>query len=203
MKWQDGNGQIHDMQCGWCNRQVGSYVRSVGIEQDAGGSFPAGYLTVCSVCGAGSTLLRGRRRDTFVQFPEPLSGADLEHLPDDVERAYTSARRALQAGSLDGASMVLRNLISHVAVDLGAKKGQSYKQYVTWLSDEAHIPPGFDDAVDRLRDLGNETAHELVQADHADILLALDIAELLLRFKYETPGKIATRNAEAISSADA
>lgn len=192
--WSRAEGTL-DHICGHCGRGVGGQVWAQKRDLVHSQELPVGYLTSCPICDRGTAHVRVGLNE-IAAHPSPIPGRHIEHLPPDVDRAYSSARRAVQARSFDGAAMVLRNLISHVAVDLGADRNKRYAFYVDWLNDEGHIPPDSDGLVQQLRRLGNETAHDLIDVEADDVLVALDIADLLLRFRYEAPGRVKARRGE-------
>ena len=49
----------------------------------------------------------------------------------------------------------------HVAVEKGARTGESFEQYVNYLQEQGYIAPTMKSWVDRIRQLGNEGAHDL------------------------------------------
>ena len=78
----------------------------------------------------------------------------------------------------------------HVAVDLGAKEGDSFFGYVDYLASEGYIPPNGREWVDEIRKRGNEANHEIVMASESDAMQLLDFIEMLLKFVYEFPSRI-------------
>lgn len=196
VSWSTGKHEDYAYECGHCGRSVGGHVLAAGsitLQSYPFSDEEIALATACPVCGLPSSHILHPTRP--MQHPPVLVGRDVDHLPDTVGHAYTSARRAISAGSFDGAALVLRNLIAHMAVELGADAGGTYKGYVDWLVEHRHTPPGADDIVDSLRDLGNETAHELIQVDRDEVLDALQVAETLLRFRFEAPESVKRRRA--------
>ena len=121
------------------------------------------------------------------QFPSPMPGNPVGHLPDDVSRVYNEARKSLAGGAPTGAAMLARSLLMHVAVHRGAQENLRFVQYVNYLVDNHIVPAGSKSWVDHIRDKGNAAAHELLAVTHGDAAKLLRFAEHLLRSVYELP----------------
>jgi len=65
----------------------------------------------------------------------------------------------------------------------------SFQFYVNFLSEKGWLPPNALSWVDRIRDLGNEAAHEIKLKSEADAVDALAFMEMLLRIVYEFPAR--------------
>lgn len=194
LRWNTTGHEDHPHECGHCGHRVGATVHAHGEHRDS--HEEVALLTACSVCDQPSAhVLDAMFGRTWRSYPPAPVGRNVEHLPPEIDRAYTSARAAIMVASYDGAALVLRNLLAHMAVRLGAGKGQTYRQYVDWLGENGHTPPDSDDVVASLKDLGNETAHELLEVDRDDVLDALQVAETLLRFRFEAPESVKRRKA--------
>lgn len=194
VRWSAGSHDDHPHECGHCGHRVGAQVLAYGEDRDY--RQEVALATACSVCGLPSAHVFDPFANGFRSSPPPPVGRAVDHLPESVGRAYASARAAVTIGSYDGAAMVLRNLLAHMAVQLGAEPGNTYKGYVDWLSVEGHIPPDSESLVSSLKDLGNETAHELTVVTRDDVLDALQVAETLLRFRFEAPETVRLRKAD-------
>lgn len=191
IRWSTTQHDDHPHECGHCGHRVGATVLAHAEDWDS--RREVAMATACSVCKFPSAHVFDGLSYSFRAYPPAPVGRDVEHLPVKVERAYRSARTAIMVGSYDGAALVLRNLLAHMAVELGADEGLTYKQYVDWLADNGHAPPGSADVVTSLKDLGNETAHELIDVELDDVLDALQVAETLLRFRFEAPESVRRR----------
>lgn len=188
MNWSTGEIKKEAMafDCGHCDaRPAGE--RGWEASRLSTSPFKFARVLLCPNCNLPTIVVEyvGGAR---MQWPQPRTGRDVEHLPPDVERAYQQARDCIGVGAHDAAALILRNLIAHVAVECEAPPGRRYAEYVTWLRDNHYMPPGGDRWVDVLRQLGNETAHELIEVTDDQARLALGFAEQLIRHVYEATG---------------
>jgi hypothetical protein len=81
----------------------------------------------------------------------------------------------------------------HVAVDKGAKPGQSFVEYVQFLVDNHHVPAAARPWVDHIRSKGNEANHEVVLMDRSEAEELIVFSEMLLKSVYEFPAAIARK----------
>lgn len=79
----------------------------------------------------------------------------------------------------------------HVAVEKGAAPNQSFVAYVDHLVNNRYVPPNSQPWVDRIRAKGNEANHEIKLMGRQDASETLGFVEMLLKFIYEFPGKVA------------
>ena len=82
----------------------------------------------------------------------------------------------------------------NIAVEKGAKKGESFLFYVSYLADKGYVPPNGKSWVDHIRTKGNEAAHEIELMSQDDATELIQFAEMLLKFIYEFPSKIPTKS---------
>ena len=66
-------------------------------------------------------------------------------------------------------------------------------EYVEYLSDNHYVPPGGKEWVDQIRKKGNEANHKIILMTKEDTEDILGFTEMLLRFVYEFPHKIASK----------
>lgn len=96
-----------------------------------------------------------------MQVPGASYGSDVDNLPNDVEAVYSEIRRCVQYTAYTAAVLGMRNLLSHVNVDLGADGDKSFNYFVSYLDERRYITPNARGWVDILRGFGNEVTHEL------------------------------------------
>ncbi len=119
--------------------------------------------------------------------PPPVRSLDPrlgKALPTKVRVLTQEVIAALAMGAPTLAALGARTLLTHVAAEQGAPKG-TFQQNVSWLLENAWIPPNGRGWVDRIRTQGNEVAHdlELVAADEAGTIWL--VVETLLRNVYQ------------------
>jgi hypothetical protein len=180
--------------CGHCGNQVGP---NTGYSGSPRTSDKVLFIYICSYCTKPTFFDRQGE-----QVPGVPYGRAVEHLPADIGAVYEEARRCMSVNAYTSAVLGCRKLLLHLAVDRGAKEGQSFKAYVDHLVDNHYVPPGADAWLTKVRDAGNEATHELVMHGQEDALALLKFIELLLRFMYEFPGALAAVEAEGTEAAE-
>lgn len=176
--------------CGYCGNAVGG---NSGYKKTYSDSSPPSErlskIYVCPRCDCPTAFIYDNHGEC-TQIPEPVVGANVEGLPELVESLYDEIRSCVQSGAYTSAVLSERKLLMHVAVDLGAKEGDSFFGYVDYLASEGYIPPNGREWVDEIRKRGNEANHEIVMASESDAMQLLDFIEMLLKFVYEFPSRI-------------
>ncbi len=170
MNWTNLNSlQPRSFTCGFCGKLVAS----------AQGFFtnttPQSYIYICPNCYKPTYF-----PDAQPQVPGVAPGAEVAHLPQDVESLYREARNAVAIGSYTAAVLSCRKLLMHIAVAQKAPPGKSFIEYVEHLADGGFVPPNGRGWVDHIRTKGNEANHEirLMSKDDAEELISF--AEMLL-----------------------
>ena len=181
-------------QCPHCGRNVGPSMGFKGeyLSHD-GKSYKeqSAYIHICPVCTYPTMIL-----STGEMIPSPACGDPIKHLPCNVSAIYTEARRSTTCGAYTGAVQLCRTLLMHVAVEKGADDNLTYAGYVNYLQEHNHVPPGCEQWIDRIREMGNDVAHDLMIVERADAALILKFSGMLLKLTYEFPGEFRTPSAE-------
>lgn len=79
----------------------------------------------------------------------------------------------------------------NIAVDKGEPAGQTFAKYIDFLETNHYTPPNSKDWVDMIRKKGNEATHEIHETPQAEALEILGFVEMLLKFIFEFPAKVA------------
>lgn len=117
-------------------------------------------------------------------------GAQVEHLPADVSKFYTDARRVLDAGVPDASAVQLRKTLEAAAAHFGINDGPLVAR-IEKLLEQGLITRQFGDVLDHVRKLGNVGAHasdEIV--DEASANKALRFTTQVLRNLFEIPAEL-------------
>lgn len=123
-------------------------------------------------------------------WPKPLPGRAVTFLPKDTEKLFAEARLSAQAGSPTASVMACRKILSHIAVEKGAKENLSFKAYIEYLADKGYVTPDGRVWVDYIKDRGNEANHEILLMTEKDAIGVLHLTENLLRNVYELPALV-------------
>jgi hypothetical protein len=164
--------------CGYCGDKVGP---NVGYHDNA-------YckIFICSSCKSPTYFDENGR-----QWPGVAFGAKVAALPNPVQGLYEEARRCMSVSAYTAAVMACRKLLMNIAVEKGAKEDQSFKHYVEWLVENHYVPPGSEALVEHIRSTGGGANHEIDLVSQAAAEEVMSFAELLLKFVYEFPARIA------------
>jgi DNA-directed RNA polymerase subunit RPC12/RpoP len=164
--------------CGFCGDKVGS---ASGYHHSGVGA----TIYICTNCG-GPTFFLGDD-----QYPGPLLGRNIDKLPDDISEIYREIRDSIQNGNFTAAQLLGRKLIMHLAVDVaGAKEGDTFVSYVSFLKQAGYIPPTGDKWIDYVKKMGNEKNHEIKIGKKEEAEKILKFIEVLLIFIYEFAGEV-------------
>lgn len=164
--------------CGHCGSSVSSdrgYFANL-----LGSSRQVARVYLCHDCNR-LTLVD----EEIKQVPAPMLGRSIEKLPSDIEALYSEMRKASADGAYSLVVMGGRKLLMHIAVSLGAEEGKKFVQYVTYLETNHYTPPKSSTWVKEIKDMGNETNHELIISAKEDADRIIKFLDLLMTFNYE------------------
>ena len=161
--------------CGHCNTQVngavvGSYPREDG---------PIKWL-ICTNCSNGSVLTHDG-----VIYPPVMFGPSIEGLSPALIEAYTEARKCLSICAFTSCELICRKILMHVAVEKGAKDGDSFSNYISHLENKGFVTPPMSGWVKLIRKHGNKANHQLNTPDKKQAESTLMFTAELLRLIYE------------------
>jgi hypothetical protein len=167
--------------CGYCGNQVGS-KEGYHLSGEAGQGYTR--ILICPNCNCPTFFSPSSK-----QYPGEAYGSPVRGLPDNIAALYNEARYAASVGSYTAVVMICRTLLSHLAVENEAKKGESFKFYVNYLDDNHYIPPKGKKWVSKIRDMGNDAVHEIMIMNKEQAEEILFFTENLLRFNYDLPNR--------------
>lgn len=174
--------------CGYCGDKISSNKGyKIGSNNDGTGTMIGG-IYICPGC-QGPTYFSPDRS----QIPGGKVGSKVNYVPDNLNQLYEEARSSIVNNCNTAAVLLSRKMLMHIAVELGAKENIKFIEYVNFLSEEGYIPPNGRHWIDYIRTKGNEANHEITlmtQKDASDLLIFI---EMLLRFVYEFPNLIPSR----------
>lgn len=172
--------------CGYCGTLAGPSLSYRNIYKDLKGrSSLNGDIYICPNCNKPTYIAQNE------QVPGPILGGEIDHLPEGIQELYEEARKCISANAYTSAVLSCRKLLMNVSVTKGADHGKSFASYVSFLESNHFIPPGSREWVDHIRKKGNEATHEIPSISQDDAIELLEFTEMLLRFVYELPGKMA------------
>lgn len=134
----------------------------------------------CTNCGDGAV----RRIDNNV-YPGVAFGVKLYGLPEDVELAYTEARNCMGVDAYGACELVCRKILMCVAVEKGAKEGESFSSYLTYLGEKGFITDAMMGWVEIIKKNGNKATHKIEKVDKGRAESTIMFTAELLRIVYE------------------
>ena len=175
--------------CGYCGHLVASDRGYRGQADQYSFVHDGSAVYICPHC-AEPTYIRYQRGQITKQIPGIRPGNAVRGLPDEVGRLYDEARTCTGVSSYTAAVMICRKILMHIAVEKGADKNQSFKEYVNYLDKKNYLPPNSKGWVDYIRTQGNEANHEIVPKEKHDAMQLIEFVEMLARFIYEFPVRV-------------
>jgi hypothetical protein len=165
----------HAYTCSFCGTRISGAV----IAADATG-LPIIKWLWCPECGNPSVLAL----DGAI-YPGVLFGPQIEGLPSETDAAYNEARRCMSVNAYTASELICRKILMHVAVEKGAKEGDTFINYIGHLENEGFVTPPMKKWVTLIKNHGNDATHilEAPNQNHAESTLMFT-AELL-RLVYE------------------
>jgi hypothetical protein len=133
----------------------------------------------CPSCALGSTIIDGKA------FPGAAFGPEIQGLPQNVNESYEEARRCMEVNALTAAELVCRKILMHVAVEKGAKEGDSFVSYISYLEKNGYITPPMKPWVDIIRKHGNTSTHIIEPPSRERAESTVMFTAELLRLTYE------------------
>lgn len=131
-------------------------------------------------------------------IPESLEeSSGVRHLPADVAKYFSDARRAIDADIPDAAAVQLRRTLEAAAKSRGIEERTLFKS-IHKLIEDGHVTKSFSGALDLIRVVGNQGAHagdESVGEEQAE--QAYRFTTQLLRNLFEVPGELAALSEES------
>src|SRR2546426_3164914 len=167
---------------GFCDSLVGTESGWWCYEGTPNGT---GYILICTHCN----------RPTFFddrvggQYPGPTVGNPVRFLPKEIGRLYQEARATFSVNAYTPTVLALRKLLMNIAVNKGAKEGQSFQQYGDYLA-QGYVSQENKGWVDHIRKKGNDANHEIPLMERLDAEDLLNSTEMLSKIVYEFPGRV-------------
>ena len=160
--------------CGHCNTTVAGII--VSVYSNSLGSV---RWVLCTNCGYGSVVNDNKL------YPGTLFGPIIEGLPENVEEAYHEAKSCMSLNAYTACELLCRKILMHVAVEKGAKEGEPFSEYLSYLEEKGYITPPMKKWVDLIRQHGNKATHRLESPNKERAESTLMFTTELLRLVYE------------------
>lgn len=119
----------------------------------------------------------------FLYSEEFLSYDDINFLPSIVSKIYEEVKVSFINEAYTLCGIGIRTIIEAVCLN---KKitGRNLQEKINSLVDEGHISKNEHQILDRLREIGNISAHKIISPSEADLEAALEATNHLLRAVY-------------------
>ena len=183
--------QTQTYTCPYCNKVVaGKIHHNISYESNFPnvGNIEEVVYSVMECPSCHQPTIYKRNDKTTNPFNKPL--VPVNDVPEDINRIYEEVRTTIAAECYTSAVMLARTALMYIAVQKGAKTGEKFVFYVDYLNNNHYIPPNSRDWVDKIRKMGNDTAHQLTYWKKEDAELIGKLLMHLLRIIYELPNSI-------------
>ena len=162
----------HAFTCGHCGAAVSGAV--VAHHENT-------WWVICPTCGEGSVRTSGG-----VVYPTVMFGPEISGLPSPgIAEAYHEARACMSAGAYTACELLCRKILMHIAVEKGAREGDTFVAYLDHLSTTGYITPPMKRWVGLIREHGNSATHKIEPTEQLRAEGTLMFAAELLRLVYE------------------
>ena len=164
----------HSYTCGYCNTRVSGFVVSAYDTS-------VGHVkwVLCTNCGYGSVVNEGSL------YPETLFGPIIEGLPPNIEKVYQEAKSCMSVSAYTACELLCRKILMHIAVEKGAKEGETFSEYLSIIGKKGYITPPMGKWVGLIRQHGNKATHLLEPPDRTRAESTIMFTAELLRLIYE------------------
>lgn len=171
-------GKTFSIICWNCNNKVAS--EKYYYSYDSINHLYKSHIFICPHCNA-PIILDDEQKNILL----PLPGKEINKLSENINIVYSEIRKCMQGGCFNGAIMLMRKLIMHIAVEEGADEGKKFIEYIDFLCDNHIVPPKSKNKADSIRSLGNATNHEIENRTQEEAQNCFEFIELLLKVNYE------------------
>ena len=181
--------------CGHCNNRIGLDVYFEVFHKEAftdrngrTGDKPKVdyYVGQCPICGKPVIL----DTNTSSVLPPVKSFDVVKELPEDIEKLYNEMRDAYSVQAYTCCVITGRTLLANIAVEQGAQDNKGFVYYVDYLVDNFLPKSSGKQWVDKVRLLGNDSAHHMVIANKDMATTSMKFLEAILKNVYEFPNSI-------------
>jgi len=156
--------------CGYCQSKISGAVIAY---------YENRKWLMCPECGEPSVLSQS------TIHPTTIFGPNIDGIPEEVKKAYEEARICISSNALTACELICRKILMHIAVDKGAKEGESFVSYINYLQDNHYITPIMKNWVDTIRQIGNDATHKLEPPNMKRAESTIMFTAELLRLVYE------------------
>lgn len=179
--------------CGYCGHLIAS---NKGFFQQPSNGTTHSHLYICTNCGRPTFFYKGG-----AQFPGPLLGRNIKHLPKDVEQVYNEMRESMKSTSYTAVLLLGRKLIMHLAVDIAkSPEKATFVEYIEHLKKSNYIPPQAESWLEFMRKQGGDKNHQIKIGQQEEAEKIIKFVEILLLFMYEFPQEMPDKKDEAATT---
>lgn len=176
--------------CCYCGNKVAMIIQEKYYRSDARGnkifSEPCFYTGYCPECG--HPLIKND--ESKITIPTPRGFDNVQHLPKQVEELYNEIRDSYSVRAYTCCVIAGRTLLANIAVEQGAEENRSFVYYVDYMVENFLPKSNSRPWVDKVRQLGNDSAHKYVIAEQERAKVSIKFLEAILKNVYEFPNSI-------------
>jgi hypothetical protein len=179
MKWQHlSDLQSKSFVCGHCGAQIAS--NKGYFATDSRNNITEGVIMICHKCSKPNYI-----QNDGEQVPGAMVGEEVENLPEDISPLFNEVRRAYSVNAFTCSVLCARKILMHVAISKGAEEKKNFEYYVDYVTDGDIVPKNMKSWIDRIRDAGNESNHELKSNTEQEASQIIEFLGMLLKLVYQ------------------
>lgn len=191
LRWKvAGSVMEYDFTCGYCGRHTSSVKGLELTEKHLREGYNSTYddrqlknsgIYICTHCQMPSFMWEE------IQVPGYKFGNEVSGISEELSDLYDEARNSFSVGAFTGVVLLCRKLLMNIAVELGAKEGMKFIEYVNYLDENHYISANSRAWVDKVRTYGNEATHETAIKTKVDASNMIKFCEMIMKTNFEYP----------------
>lgn len=183
LKWDSTKMSERDYVCGYCDHLTSSISGMSLMNGNTGtySQYQNDGVYICTHCKLPSFFWSGE------QIPGNKFGNTVIGISEELSNLYDEARNSYSVGAYTGVVLLCRKLLMNIAVELGAKTGEKFIEYVNYLDENHYISKNSKSWVDKIRTTGNEATHETVIKSKDEAANLIKFCEMIMKTNFEYP----------------
>ena len=171
----------HSIECSYCGNTI---APNTGFEIKS--EYEEIFVYKCPLCT--NPIIYNSY--TGESFPGSIYGRNVKGLPENIQALYDECRTNYSNKCYTSSQMIARTLLMYIAVEQGAKEGETFARYIDYLDSKGYIPPNGKEWVDFIRKSGNVANHQIVIKEKEETEKVISFLSSLLLFVYELPNEM-------------
>jgi hypothetical protein len=127
-------------------------------------------------------------------YPQPISTAAPESVPDNVRRNFVQAEEARVRKHRETAGMAYRRTLELALKDIAPELKGTLEKRIDKLAEQSRLTPDLAEWAHSVRELGNEATHDAPEPSAEDVIDLASFTKVVLEYLYTMPAKVRARS---------